>query len=99
MAEDIALAFNVRTPEQYLMAARKAGENTPLLFDTSTTSATINGTDFAWMGAVPKNNALILNQRYYATLRHHHALSFVMTFHGEKEFQWCMGVLNSIKFE
>ncbi|HMH41911.1 MAG TPA: hypothetical protein VK557_00385 [Pyrinomonadaceae bacterium] len=99
MAEDIALAFNVRTPEQYLMSARKVGDNTPMLFDAYTTSGKINGIDFAWMEAVPKNSAVILKQRYYATLRHHHAIGFVMTFHTEQEFQWCMEVMNSIKFE
>ncbi len=99
MTEDIRLAFNVRTPEQYLMAARKAGENTPVLFDNYTTSETINGIDFAWMGATAKNPAVNVSQRYYVAIRNHYAISFVMTFHSEQEFQWCMEVLNSIKFE
>src|SRR2546423_7631333 len=33
MSEDIRLVFNIRTPEQYLMATRKTGENSPLLFE------------------------------------------------------------------
>jgi len=99
IAEDIALAFNVRTPEQYLMAARTNGADPAIDFDTITTSEKINGADFAWMGAKPKNPNSHTYLRYYVTLRKHHAIVFVLTFHRAEELQWCLDVLTSLKFE
>ena len=99
MLEDVALAFNVRTPEQYLMAARNAIANNPtLLFDSYTTSEKVNGIDFSWMGAHPKNPSVNVAQRYYATLQNHQAIGFVMTFHSADELEWCLQVLQGIKF-
>jgi hypothetical protein len=99
LSEDIALVFNVRTPEQYLMGMRKQAGAAPLSFDSYTTNEKINGVDFAWMGAVPKNPNLALGQRYYVTIRNHHAIGLVMTFHSEAELNACLEVLNALKFK
>ena len=99
MVEDIALAFNVRTPTQYLMAARAIAEKSPLVFDNHVTTETINGVEFAWLVAVPKDPSSSARQRYYVTLRRNHAISFVVTYHGDDELKSGMEVLHSLKFE
>ena len=98
MSENIALAFNIRTPEQYLMSMRKQVADAPISFNTYTTNEKINGAEFAWIGATPRNQNLGIAQRYYVTIRNHNAVGLVMTFHNEAELNACLEVLNAMKF-
>jgi len=101
MAEDIALVFNIRTSRQYLEATRSSNASmTPLVFDDQITTEKISGVEFGMLAANPKDStAYSARQRYYVTLRHNHAIAFVLTFRGNEELQACLEVLNSLKFE
>lgn len=100
MAEDIALVFSIRTSRQYLEATRSSNAGiTALVFDDQITTEKIGGVEFSMLGASPTVATSPLRQRYYVTLRHNHAIAFVLTFHGDEELRACLEVLNSLKFD
>jgi hypothetical protein len=89
----------VRTPREYLIAARSLAGNSLLLFSDHVAEEKINGVEFASMEAVPKDPKLNFKQRYYSALRQNYVISLVMTYQGDEELKWCLEVLNALKFE
>lgn len=102
MAEDLALAFNVRTPRQYLEIMRKSTEYLPIAY-TEITSERIGGVDYGVLGQGkpdPQTKALTnITQYFYVAMRKHHALVFVMTPGDPKHLQECKDVLGAVKFQ
>lgn len=103
MAEDVSLAFNVRSPRQYLEIMRlQPFENNPLVFGDRITDEVINNVQFAFLGASARDPMVMaqfnLRQKYYVTLRKHYAIGLVLTYHSPDELESLMEVIRSVKF-
>lgn len=101
-AENIALAFNIRTPPQYIAQVRRYEKESPVVMEDKVTTERVGGVEFAVVGIRPRDPthaaSATVQERYYVTLRKNHAISFVLTYHTPDQMQACLDVLNSLTF-
>ncbi len=106
MAEDIGLAFNIRTPRQYAEQLRQLSiidKNSLLIFEDEVKTERIGGVEFAVVDAVARNPNITpvakARQSYYLTVRNKYGISFILTYHSPEELQACKEMLASLKFQ
>ena len=104
MAEDVALAFNIRSARQYIEAMRLiTNERSPIIFGDRITDETINGVEFSYVGASARDPNVMadynIRQRYYVTFKKTTAIAFIITYHSPDELNFALEMLKTVKFK